>query len=111
MTLDVKKSFTILVAATLFASCSPSEFVKSEQMPDIFQSGCHLPHGTSFMVIRQAIRYCRGMEDYELARKYCKLLETSPANRGMARRALKEMEGRFNTFMAVTDPTMQKKSE
>lgn len=64
---------------------------QNEAIHCIFQSGCSLPHGTSFMVLRQLVKYNLSLKDYALARKYCEVLAQSPANRSMARRMLAQM--------------------
>ena len=51
----------------------------------MFQSACHLPHGTSFMTLRQLIRYNIETGNYTMVRKYCGILGRSPVNRSTAR--------------------------
>lgn len=58
----------------------------------LFQSGCHLPHGTSHMMLRQLIRYNIELGNYTMVRKYAEVLSRSLRNRAAARKIM-EMYG------------------
>jgi len=60
----------------------------NEALHYTFQSACCLPAGNSFLTLRQQIRYYLEIGDYDLVRKYCAILMTSPANRGLAKAVL-----------------------
>ena len=66
----------------------------NEAIHNIYQCGCHMHRGTSFMVLFQLARYNIEAGNYTLVRKYCNILRRSPANRAMANRILKMYEGR-----------------
>ena len=54
----------------------------------LFQSACHLPHGTSHLMLRQLIRYNIELGNYTMVRKYAGILSRSPRNRAAARKIL-----------------------
>lgn len=54
----------------------------------LFQSACHLPHGTSHLMLRQLIRYNIELGNYTMVRKYAEVLSRSPRNRAAARKII-----------------------
>lgn len=59
----------------------------------IFQSSCHLRHGTSLLTLMQLIRYNIENENYTLVRKYASVLSHNPRNHSRARKIM-EVYGR-----------------
>lgn len=65
----------------------------NEAIHNIYQCSCHMHWGLSFSTLTQLIRYNIELGDYTLVRKYCHVLEKSPAYNGLAKKLLKMYEG------------------
>jgi hypothetical protein len=66
----------------------------NEAIHNIYQCGCHMHRGTSFVVLTQLIRYNIELGNYTLVRKYCHILRHSLAYRSTADKLLKMYEGK-----------------
>lgn len=70
----------------------------NEAIHRIFQAGCHLDHGTSYMVLYQLVRYNIERGDYTMVKKYAGILARSPRHAALARKALKAYGNLPDTF-------------
>lgn len=61
----------------------------NEAIHRIFQAGCHLDHGTAYIVLYQLIRYNIERGDYTMVRKYAGILARSPRHSSLAKKTLK----------------------
>ena len=78
----------------------------NEAIHRIFQAGCHLDHGTSYMVLYQLIRYNIEREDFTMVRKYAGILARSPRHRSLARKTLEVYGSRPDGCVEKESPSI-----
>lgn len=64
----------------------------NEAIHQLFQSSSYLPFGSSFCTLRQLSRLCFQAGEFELARKYCTILDKSTLHRKWVRSFISQIE-------------------